>query len=313
LGSVLFETEFSKLTMSTFKFSCPDCIVHIETDASSVGRVIECPKCSEELVIPAYHPNMVSMPVAAHSKHAQTHHIFHNKQDSTGDPNKINSPLPVESESSDESVSKIPAHEALKSHVGALSADIKLEVVRWAFRRIEHPASWMRQVKQGARYLYAGIRKGKEIDPVAYDHPEADRFTLLGAVLLELKIQNVSMSADGREEFLDNEIIEKCRMVIEENGNDLEPNKDPLGKLDHRQCLAVLRLLEEFYLKECEHLDDMMESARLPGVTMNDLVQRAEQGTIVTSNEVLSVLYHETHVLNRRVEALEKLIKTKFS
>ena len=298
--------------MSTFKFSCPECEVHIETDASSVGRAVECPKCSEELVIPAYHPNMVSMPVAAHSKHAQ-HHIFHNKQDSSENKNQTNQPLPVETGGSDDPVERIPLHDALKPHVGTLSADIKLEVVRWAFRRIEHPASWMRQVKQGARYLYAGIRKGEGIDPVPYDHPEAERYTLLGAVLLELKIQNVSMSADGREEFLDHEIGDSCRKVLQQDGTELENNADSLGELGHRQCLSALRQLEGHYLSECEHLDDMMESARLPGVTMTDLVQRAEQGTVVTSNEVLSVLYHETHVLNRRVEALEKLIKTKFS
>jgi hypothetical protein len=253
------------------------------------------------------------MPVAAHSRHAQFHHTFYKQQDSVEDPNQINTPVPVETENSGETVSKIPAHQALKSHVGSLSAEIKLEVVRWAFRRIEHPATWMRSVKRGARYFYAGIRKGKGIDPVPYDHPEAERFTLLGAILLELKIQNVSMSADGREEFLDHEIVDNCRKVLQQNAPDLEHSEDLLGELDHRQCLSVLRQLEAFYLNECEHLDDMMESVRLPGVTMNDLVQRAEKGTIVTSNEVLSVLYHETHVLNRRIEALEKLIQTKFS
>ena len=161
--------------------------------------------------------------------------------------------------------------------------------------------------------MYAGIKKGEVIEPISYDHADSERFTMLGAILLELKIQNVSMSAEGREEFLDHEIVVVCRKVLVENSVKPESNQDSLEALDHGQCLSVLRQLEGVYLNECEHLDDMMESARLPGVTMTDLVKRAEQGTIVTSNEVLSVLYHETHVLNRRIEELEKLIKTRLS
>ena len=297
--------------MSRFKFSCPDCNIHIETDASSVGCVVKCPQCSEELVVPAYHSSMVSMPVAAHSKHAHPHHSDNGTSKSTADTEDLKNALPEEGDEDAGEDHGVPAHHALKAHVGSLSSDIKLEVVRWAFRRIEHPASWMRHVKKGARFLYAATRKGKVIEPVPYDHPEAKRFTLLGAILLELKIQNVSMSADGREEFLDHEIVRACKDLLAQGDDTHDVDADPLGMLDHGQCLSVLRQLESFYLNECEHLDDMIESARLPGVTMTDLVQRAEQGTIVTSNEVLSVLYHETHVLNRRIEALEKLIKSR--
>ncbi|MDC0325194.1 hypothetical protein OAM01_00380 [bacterium] len=298
--------------MSTFKFLCPDCDVHIETEASSVGCIVECPQCSEELVIPAFHPNMVTMPLAARSKHAHGHQSAQKTSAFESSVPSVDFLTPLDQEGIEEAVSNVPVHDALKTHVGVLSADIKLEVVRWAFRRIEHPAAWMRHRKQGARYVYAGIRKGAGIEPVSYDHPDAVRFTLLGAILLELKIQNVSMSAEGREEFLDREIVDISRKVLVESSVEPE-SSEPMGVLNHEQCLSVLRQLEAIYLGESEHLDEMMESARLPGVTMSDLVKRAEQGTIVTSNEVLSVLYHETHVLNRRIEELEKLIKTRLS
>ncbi|XOV69543.1 MAG: hypothetical protein ACFHW5_12575 [Verrucomicrobiota bacterium] len=59
--------------MQSFKFICPDCGAHIEDEPSSVGCLIECPQCSEELVVPAYNPSAMSMPIAKHSRHFPAH------------------------------------------------------------------------------------------------------------------------------------------------------------------------------------------------------------------------------------------------
>ena len=297
--------------MHSFKFSCPDCSLHIETDASSAGRIIKCPQCTEELVVPAFNPKASIMPIALHSKHTRPKVSKSPEAATTGTKSQIVKAQMPDQVGGDQGVKKVPEHKPVKPHVGNLSANIKLEVVRWAYRRIENAKSWMPHAKRGTHYVYAGIPSNGDIVQVSYDHVDAQRFTLLGAILLELKIQNVSMAAEGREAFLDKEIVSASRQILEKESVVLEEAQDPIATLTHEQCLSVLRQLESEYIKAREHLDDMLETARLPGVTMLELVKRAEQGTIVTSNEVLSVLYHEIHILNRRVEELEKLIKTR--
>ena len=298
--------------MQPFKFSCPDCDTQLEAEPSSVGCLIECPKCAEELVIPAYHPSAVSMPVAKRSKHFPGHEHAEAKVISDI-PRTPFSGVIAESDSNIEDVPGIPEHEGKVAHVGVLTPSVKLDVVRWAFRRIENPAAWLPHERKGHHFTYAQRRTDQGFELVSYDHPEARKYSLLGAVLLELKIQHASLAAEGREVFLDHEISDAARKVLTEASKEIGEGEDPLSKLDHTQSLAVLRKLEGEYLVACEHLDDMVESARLPGVTMTELTQRAEKGGLVTSNEVLSVLYHEVHLLNRRVEELEDVIKTRLS
>lgn len=312
---VIFNFWKDSQIMHSFKFSCPDCGTHIEDEPSSIGCLIECPQCSEELVVPAYNPAAVSMPVAKHSRHfpSQTHveeaeNAVMN-QETLSEQEKPAAPaFPV---SGPEDLPIVPEHEGKVAHVGVLTPAVKLEVVRWAFRRIENPSAWLPHERKGHHYIYAQRRISDGYEPVSYDHPEARSYSLLGAVLLELKIQHASVTADGREVFLDHEIVDAASKVLAEASVLVGEGENPLTKLDHAQSLAVLRLLESEYLMACERLDDMVESARLPGVTMIELIQRAEKGGLVTSNEVLSILYHEVHLLNRRVDELEDVIKTR--
>jgi len=299
-------------TMPSFKFSCPDCGTHIEAEPSSVGCLVECPKCSEELVIPAYNSSAMSMPVAKHSKHFPGHEHAE-ETESSGQAQTPSSIVMAASDATLEDIPAVPEHEGKVAHVGVLTPAVKLDVVRWAFRRIENPAAWLPHERKGHHFTYARRRTDQGFELVSYDHPEARKYSLLGAVLLELKIQHASLAAEGREVFLDHEIGDAAREVLVEASGEIAEGEDPLSKLDHTQTLAVLRKLEGKYLVACEHLDDMVESARLPGVTMTELIQRAEKGGLVTSNEVLSVLYHEVHLLNRRVEELEDVIKTRLS
>jgi DNA-directed RNA polymerase subunit RPC12/RpoP len=313
LRSIVFPKDSD--TMQSFKFICPDCGAHIEDEPSSVGCLIECPQCSEELVVPAYNPSAMSMPIAKHSRHFPAH-ARHEEQANAdtrqAPPSKHEKAVSSTSLNYvEQDVPAVPDHEGKVAHVGVLTPAVKLDVVRWAFRRIENSAVWLPHERNGHHYIYAQRRNANGYEPVSYDHPEARRYSLLGAVLLELKIQHASVTAEGREAFLDHEIVAAAEKVLAEVSEKVGEGEDPLSKLDHAQTLSVLRLLESKYLADCEHLDDLVESARIPGVTMTELIRRAEKGGLVTSNEVLSVLYHEVHLLNRRVEELEDVIKTR--
>lgn len=305
------------LTMQPFKFTCPDCDYQLEAEASSVGCLVECPNCSEELVVPVYNPSAMTLPAAKHSKHFPPHPPVEQSEEASDSAQVTEAQSILQDEvvqaSPEDEPQKVPDHEGKMVHVAALTPAIKLEVVRWAFRRIENPTAWLPHERKEGRFTYAAKRGSDGFEPVGYDDPKASKYSLLGAVLLELKIQHATVAAQGREEFLDHEIMDMAREVLTQASVALEDGSDPLGKLDHKLTLSVLRQLEGVYLSECEHLDDMMESARLPGVTMAELIQRAEKGELVTSNEVLSVLYHEVHLLNRRVEELEDIIKTRLS
>ena len=132
-------------TMQSFKFSCPDCDTHIEAEPSSVGCLVACPKCSEELVIPAYHPSAMSIPVAKRSKHFPGHE--HAEATAPSDePQVPTSSAVVAVDATQEDIPAVPEHEGKVAHVGVLTPAVKLDVVRWAFRRIENPAAlrWLR-------------------------------------------------------------------------------------------------------------------------------------------------------------------------
>jgi len=296
--------------MESHKFSCPECALHIQAEPSSAGCKIQCPECSVELIVPAYNPSAMALPEARRSRHAQGSATV---DSATQPPGDAASPAPQESpvdlSPKDSSpLKKIPDHEAKMAHVGSLTPAIKLEVVRWARRRIAHPNAWLPHEKKGHGFVYAAVPGDHGNESVSYDHEAALMFSLLGAILVELKVQHASLAAEGREEFLDHEIQDAARTVLQQHDWDCGPEADPLALLDHAQSLEVLKVLESDYQQASEHMDDMLESARLPGVDMAELVRRAEQGTLVTSNEVLSVLYHELHLLNRRVEDLERRI-----
>lgn len=38
--------------MEEFKFACPDCDQHLQTEVSNAGRQIECPGCHHQINIP---------------------------------------------------------------------------------------------------------------------------------------------------------------------------------------------------------------------------------------------------------------------
>ena len=109
------------------------------------------------------------------------------------------------------------------------------------------------------KYAYAAKDvEGKPV-PVEVTSPEATRFSILGAALAELQLRNVTRTASGRMEFLDQELIEAIRQAAGETIAEWEAGPaqasapgQPAPLISHAQSLKALDLLEERYTREVE-------------------------------------------------------------
>jgi len=198
--------------------------------------------------------------------------------------------------------------------VAVLTPEIKLDMVRAVRRRIADESCWLPGIIKGAN-AYAAKTGGGETILVEVESPEATRFSLIGAFLLELHLRKVARTAVGRTKLLDQEIVDAVREVLldEMSEEQREQSQDPLaGKnpmsISHSQCLAVLDVLEERYSQRMEQVRAEKARQRLGNVRLSDLVRKLEKKARVAPEDVATALYHELMDVRRRLDRLEDRI-----
>ncbi len=195
--------------------------------------------------------------------------------------------------------------------IAVLSAAVKLEIVRGVRQRIADESAWL-PGKVDGKTAYAAKMDGANLVLLDAKSPEATRVSLMGAFLLELEAQHVKATATGRREFLDEEIPDGIRGVLQEQmeGEQGENPEDALADKDlltisHAQCLAVLDWMEARYSERMEQLLIEKAKKRLGNVRLTDLVKKLEKKARIQAEDVATALYHELAEVRRRLERLE--------
>jgi hypothetical protein len=147
---------------------------------------------------------------------------------------------------------------------------------------------------------------------VELKNPEATRFSLLGAFLLELRQRQVVRTATGRTRLLDQEIPDAVRDVMMEDMTDearaeseASPATEDWMSATHAQCLAALDALEEIYSQRMNQQRAEKAKRRLGATRLPDLLKKLEKKARIESADVATALYHEVTELRRRLDRLE--------
>jgi len=195
--------------------------------------------------------------------------------------------------------------------IAVLTEEIKLELVRAVRRRIAKPADWLPDGFNGAYAYAAKVCKGETV-LVDVKSPDATRFSLIGAFLLEFHLRQVVRTAIGREKLLDQEIPDAIHEVLTTNVNSEERERiehtsarENLINLLHPQCLATLEVLEQRYLHRMDFARAELAKEFLSSIRLPDLVKKLEKKSHVTSEEVATALYLELLDVRRRLDRLE--------
>jgi len=195
--------------------------------------------------------------------------------------------------------------------VAVLSPGVKLAMVRGVRRRIADESAWLPGKVKDAP-AYAGKMQNGETVLLDARSPEAKRFSLIGAFLLEMHERRVVRTAIGRKRFLDEEIPEAIRELLLEQMSDeeRERSEDPLAGQDllsisHAQCLAVLDALEARYSQRMEQRQIESAKRRLGNMRLPELVKKLEKKVGISPEEVATALYHEVMDLRRHLERME--------
>ena len=205
----------------------------------------------------------------------------------------------------------IVSAEPLQLRVAVLTPAVKLDMVRAVRRRIANETAWL-PGKVGGKPAYAAKGDGRE--PVLLDvkSPEATRFSLLGAFLVELRQRQVVRTATGRTRLLDQEIPDAVRDVLAESMSDeareqseASLSSDEWMSATHAQCRVALDVLEETYSQRMNQQRAEKAKRRLGTVRLPDLIKKLEKKARIESADVATALYHEVMELRRRLDRLE--------
>lgn len=277
-----------------FKFNCPSCGQHILANTAWVGRKFKCPSCNGQMKIPVATKKGKSIPHArggASSKRA------------TDAAQNEERPAEMKKDSGFPPLPEGP-------RVAALTPAIKLDIVRAVRSRIRSVSTWLPGRVKGAN-AYAAMSGGDDPKLVDATNPKAKRFSLVGAILLELHSQRVVRTATGRLRFLEREIPEAVREVLSsgtrEDGKE-EVKSDPM-LISHPQCLAVLDVLEDRYSRRLSRIRAERAKRLLRNVRLADLVTKLEKKARIAPEDVALALYHELTALGRRLDQIESLVE----
>jgi hypothetical protein len=205
-----------------------------------------------------------------------------------------------------------PLPQEMTVQIASLTPAIKRDMVRSIRRRLADEAHWMPGVSSEGKYAYAA----KDVDgnrvPVEATSPEATHFSILGASLAELQLRNVTRTASGRVEFLDQELLEAIRQAAGEAIAEREAGPGPASTpeqpaplISHAQSLKALDLLEERYTRE---LEDPAGAARgrPEDLRMAHLTRKLQRKESVGVEEICAALANELKEINERLTALER-------
>jgi len=317
--------------MNDFKFNCPKCGQHILANAAWIGRPVNCPSCDTRISIPAPEKPAKKKETAAIASTAKS------KPSSTTvrrqPPAKTQKPTAATNGASRISTKSAnvekpanvgtgavstPEPEATKPaeqpRVAVLSPAIKLDIVRAVRQRIAAESGWLPGNVSGTT-AYAAKMKERKLVLLDYRSPEASRFSLMGAFLLEMHLRQVIRTAAGRKKFLDEEIPEAIREVLleqmsedeGENAEDSLADQDLLS-ISHAQCLAALDVMKERYSQRVEQIRIEKAKRSLGNVRLADLVRQLEKKARVLPEDVATALYHELMDVRRRLDRLESRV-----
>ena len=201
-----------------------------------------------------------------------------------------------------------------RPQIAVLTLAIKLDMIHAVRRRIAKESAWMPGLCKGAK-AYAGKNSGGEIIPVDVKSPEATRFSLLGAFLLEFHERNVTRTATGRTKLLDREIPEAVHAALKGGVvvNDAEPtasavDKDKVLSISHAQCLATLDVLEQRFSEGVEMAKVEQARQSLGNIRLPELVRKLEKKARIVPADVATALYHELTEVRRRLDRLESAV-----
>ena len=198
--------------------------------------------------------------------------------------------------------------------VAVLTPAIKLDMVRSVRQRIRVETSWLPDKLEGTQAYAAKVSDGKTV-LVDVKSPEATRFSLIGAFLLEFHKRQVIRTATGRTRLLDQEIPEAVRDVLEENMSDEEREEaeemsasPDLTDVTHAQCLAALDTLEERYSHRMNQMRAEKAKRKINNVRLPDLVKKLEKKARIAPEDVAAALFHELVEVRHRLDSLESRI-----
>jgi len=198
--------------------------------------------------------------------------------------------------------------------VAVLTPAIKLDMVRSVRQRIGVETSWLPDKLEGTQAYAAKVSDGKTV-LVDVKSPEATRFSLIGAFLLEFHKRQVIRTATGRTRLLDQEIPEAVRDVLEENMSDEEREEaeemsasPDLTDVTHAQCLAALDTLEERYSHRMNQMRAEKAKRKINNVRLPDLVKKLEKKARIAPEDVAAALFHELVEVRHRLDSLESRI-----
>jgi hypothetical protein len=337
--------------MSEFTFICPSCCQKIKVDVAASDRELACPGCQTKLLVPAAPEEAGRVPTATviqvekrvPSGDASSGVKKTSKLKQPGTSTELTPQMPAE-DGTRERASSAPALDQGRSEVklvgttakepsepstvgsiptetaspqeqhlqiASLTPAIKRDMVRSIRLRIADEAHWMPRITPDGQYAYAAKDvEGKPV-PVEVTGPEATRFSILGASLAELHLRNVTRTASGRAEFLDQELAEAIRQAAgdaigDQEAGPAEPSArdKPAPPISHAQSLKALDLLEERYAREIEETTGAVQG-RPEDLRIEHLRRKLERKEQISIEEICATLSNELKEINERLTALE--------
>ncbi len=312
-------------TKTEFKFNCPTCGQHILVATEWCGRQINCPSCQTNLTIPQPPkekqkpaPVMPPSPATQPNYSSQPIRVELPKQESTsaaapksGAPNTPLRQPAAGSLAAKATPTATDPPQPQQLRIAVLTPAVKLDMVRSVRRRIANEPAWL-PGKVGGKPAYAAKMGNGEPVLVEVKEPQAARFSLLGAFLLELRQRQVVRTATGRTRLLDQEIPDAVRDALTEGMSDEAREQSEASLLSdewmsatHAQCLAALDVLEETYSQRMNQQRAEKAKRRLGTTRLPYLMKKLEKKARIESEDVATALYHEVMELRRRLDRLE--------
>ncbi len=311
--------------MNAFKFSCPACGQRILTEASEIGRTTGCPSCKATITIPppSSEPEEASpaCPLTP-GKDVSATGVAASPKTEVISPTPAPSPPPLnppvapgasqrlalvpdvsESESTSAFASPPPPQ------IAVLTPEIKLEIVQAVHACLADKSHWMPAVGGGSGFAYAGKMVDGRIVELPVTSPEATHFSLFGAVLRELDRRNVTPIANGRKEFLDEDVPDAIQQVLDRNPVDEVAVQSGPPSLTHPQTLAALDVLAKRFKEETAKARSALIVRKLSNLRVEDLVSKLEVEAPVKAEEVATALYHELEEIKERLARVEKALR----
>ncbi len=309
-----------------FKFKCSSCGQNILAATEWSGRKINCPSCQTGITIPAMAKGTKRKPAPVMPPNPTTHSDHASRPSRVEMPTKNKAPAVTPNQaapasakirtalSSLEDNAKAPSNSPVETpqlRIAVLTPAVKLDMVRAVRRSIANESAWL-PGKIGGRAAYAAKITNGETALVDVKHPDASRFSLLGAFLRELRQRHVTRTATGRTKLIDQEIPDAARQVLAEDMSDEAREQseaalanDDWMRANHAQCLGALDVLEERYSQRMEQVEAERARRRLGTVRLPDLVKKLEGKGGISPEDVATALYHELMDVRRRLDRLE--------